>query len=197
MNNHDDEDDGDNQGGNGYAPAVDPFSAAIVLIDLALNPKATKAALKKLAQLDKSISTAEQKLAALAARTEQTNNALAEREAAIAAREVALEEREAVFESQAGAVRDELREHHNRITAAYRQLTHRIMSTAGILGQWNFDLQDPPTWEQLKRMVANLPDDPTPVAEVVSRETREDWVGHTFVPGSTLTRSIIPKPTSQ
>ena len=47
MNDNDrDHDDGDN--GNGYAPAVDPFSAAIVLIDLALNPKATKVALKKL-----------------------------------------------------------------------------------------------------------------------------------------------------
>jgi hypothetical protein len=183
------DDDGDH-GGNGYAPAVDPFSAALVLIDLALNPKATKVALQKLAQLDNSIGVAERKLAAVTAQIEQTKAALDTREAAIAAREVALEERETAFADAAQDVRDELREHHARVDQAHRQLVHRIMSTAGILGEWNFELQGPPSWQQLRRRVAGLPDDlPAPVAEVATREVREDWSGNVFAP-STLTRTV-------
>jgi hypothetical protein len=72
------------------------------------------------------------------------------------------------------------------------------MSTAGILGEWNWNLQSPPAWEQLRRMVADLPEDlPAPRAEVVSQETREDWTGHTVIADSSLTRSISHKATSQ
>jgi hypothetical protein len=189
---HDDEDHGGNGHDHGYAPALDPFTAALVLIDLAQNPKATKAALKKLAQVDKAIGAAEQKLAAVTAATEQTNNALAERESAIAARETALDAREAAFASSCADVRDELRAYHNHLEQTHRQLVRRIMSTAGILGQWNFDLQDPPTWSQLQRMVAGLPDDlPAPVAEAASREVTTDWTGqHNFIAGSSLTRTV-------
>jgi hypothetical protein len=193
--NINDETDDDGDHGNGYAaPALDPFTAALVLIDLAQNPKATKAALKKLAQLDRDIGVAEQKLAAIEARAADTAAVLAEREAELAARAVELERREAAFESQAGDVRDELYAQHNRVEQAHRQLVHRIMSTAGIAGNWNFNLQDPPTWEQLRRMVAGLPDDlPAPAAEVVTREVTTDWTGsHSFIAGSTLTRSVPP-----
>jgi hypothetical protein len=40
-------------------------------------------------------------------------------------------------------------------------------------------------------MVAGLPDDlPAPAAEVVSENVRQDWTGHNFISGSTLTRSV-------
>jgi hypothetical protein len=43
-------------------------------------------------------------------------------------------------------------------------------------------------------MIADLPDDlpAEPPAEVVSQNVTGDWTrGHTFIPGSTLTRTII------
>jgi hypothetical protein len=59
------------------------------------------------------------------------------------------------------------------------------------LGNWNFDLQGVPNWQQLRRMVAGLPDDlPAPAAEVVSENVRQDWTGHTFIAGSSLTRTV-------
>jgi hypothetical protein len=159
----DDEDDGGNGHDHGYAPALDPFTAALVLIDLALNPKATKAALKKLAQLDKSIGAAEQKLAAVTAATEQKQAALAERVAELDAREAAITKREDDFAVSAQDVRNELYQHHNRLDETHRQLVHRIMATAGILSGWNPALQPLPTWEQLRSQIADLPPDPAPV----------------------------------
>jgi hypothetical protein len=189
MSDDIDEHDGSD---HSYPSAADPVLIAFTLIDLALNPKAAKAGLKKLAQVDKSIGVAEQKLAALIAEAEQTKAALAEREAAVVARETAHAAREAAFESQAGDVRDELREHHARLEQTHRQLVRRLMATAGITGNWNFDLQDPPTWAQLKRMIADLPDDlpVAPPAEVVSENVRHDWAGSGFIPDSSLTRTV-------
>jgi hypothetical protein len=65
------------------------------------------------------------------------------------------------------------------------------MSTAGILGEWNPNLQPLPSWQQLRGMIADLPAD-LPVASpaVVSKEVQEDWAGSVFVPGSSLTRTI-------
>ena len=166
----------------------DPFALAIGLCQIAANAKAIEPALKRLRKLGRDIAKAEQKLAAVTAQAEQTNVELA-------ARAAALDEREA---SSVEAVRDELREHHARLEQTHRQLVHRIMSTAGILGEWNWNLQSPPAWEQLRRMVADLPEDlPAPRAEVVSQETREDWTGHTVIADSSLTRSISHKATSQ
>jgi hypothetical protein len=190
--NTDDDTDEHDGSDHGYsASALDPFTAAIVLIDLALNPKATKAALKKLVKLDKSIGAAEQKLAAVTAQAEETKAALAERAAELHAREAAISEREAAFETSLQEARDNLHAHYNEIAQAHRQLIHRVMASAGILNNWNPDLQEPPSWQQLRRMIVDLPDDlpAAPAAEVVSENVREDWSGNIFSP-STLTRSI-------
>jgi hypothetical protein len=172
------------------APAADPVLIALEWCRLS-NNKTVAAAIKKLRRLDRQYADTQTKGAAITAQAEQVQAALAERAAALDARERALEAREVAFESQAADVRDELREHHNRLEQTHRQLVHRLMSTAGILGQWNWDLQSPPTWQQLRRMIADLPEDlPAPAGEVISQEVREDWTGNTFMPGSTLTRSI-------
>ena len=180
------------------APMADPVLIALQLCQLAANPKTIASAVKRLRRLDRQYADIQAKAAAVTAQVEQKQAAITEREQAIAAREVALEERETVFENQAGDVRDELRQHHARLEQTHRQLVHRVMSTAGILGEWNFDLQGVPTWQQLRRMVAGLPDDlpATPAAEVVSENVREDWSGNIFSP-STLTRSIVHKVTNQ
>jgi hypothetical protein len=188
------DDETDDAGGNGhdYSPVdeIDLFGAAIALCQVAQRAKTVEAALKRLRKIGRDTLVAEQKLANVEARAADTAAALAEREAELDAREAAITKREAALESQAGDVRDELYAHHNRIAAAHRRLVHRIMSTAGIAGNWNFDLQDPPTWEQLRRMIADLPDDPTPAAEVVTKEVTTDWTGqHSFIAGSSLTRS--------
>jgi hypothetical protein len=184
----DDTDDTD----HGYsAPAADPVLIAIELCRIAKN-KTLETAIRKLAKLNRQYADTQAKVAALAAQAEQINAALAQREAAIVAREAALDARVTTFESSCTDVRDELREHHARLEQSHRQLIHRIMSTAGILGEWNWNLQSPPTWEQLRRMVADLPADlpVTPPAEVMQENVSQDWTGHSFVPGSTLTRSI-------
>jgi hypothetical protein len=190
----DDTENSEDAGGNGnMADFLDLLANAIIAArDLVLNAKIKPAELKKLAKLDRQAAdavavcdAARAEAAEIVAKIERDTNALAERERAFDALKAA-------FESQAQDVRDELRAHHNRIEQAHRQLIHRVMATAGILGDWNFELQDPPTWSQLQKRIAGLPDDlpVAPPAEVVSRETREDWVGHTFVPGSSLTRTV-------
>jgi hypothetical protein len=170
----------------------DPFSLAIELCKVAAKPATYAAALKKLRKLGRDILAAEQKLAALTAQVEQTNGELVARAAALDARSRVSDERDAAFERQAADVRDELREYHNRLEQMHRQLTHRLMATTGILGEWNWDLQSPPTWAQLRSMIAGLPPDlpAAPPAEMITAETREDWAGSGFVPGSSLTRSI-------
>ena len=72
------------------------------------------------------------------------------------------------------------------------------MSTSGILAEWNPNLQPLPTWEQLRRMIVDLPADlPAPAADRTEvMDAREDWTGHVFVADSALTRTIN-KVTSQ
>jgi hypothetical protein len=190
----DDEADGADDGEVGMPPAANPVLIAFTLIDLALNPKAAKAGLKQLVKLNKDIGIAEAKLAAVTAQVEQKQAALAERESAIAAHESALEKRESELASSLEDAHRELYAHHNSVAQAHRQLAYRVMSTAGILGNWNFDLQGPPSWEQLKRMVAGLPDDlPSPAPHAVTREVTTDWTGnHSFIAGSSLTRTVSP-----
>jgi hypothetical protein len=190
----DDEDDGEAGNGNGHdysAPVADPVLIALELCRIASSPKTIAAAVKKLRRLDAQYADIAAKAAAIEAQVEQKHAALAERESAIAARETALDERAAAFESQAGDVRDELREHHARLEQTHRQLVHRLMATAGILGDWHEGLQDLPSWEQLRRRIVDLPaDPPVPAPEIVSREVTTDWTGHTFIAGSSLTRSV-------
>src|SRR5215468_2707549 len=73
----------------------DPFSLAIELCRIAAKPATYAAAVKKLRKVGRDIAAAEQKLAALTARTEQTEAALAEHEAELAARSAEIERRAA------------------------------------------------------------------------------------------------------
>ena len=183
-----DEHDGNN--GNGYA--TDPHTLGLMIAVTwcrVANNKALERTIKKLDRLDRKYADTQAKLAVLTAQAAEIETALTRRAAELDAREVASEARETAFESQAQDVRDELREHHARLEQTHRILVHRLMSTAGILGNWNFDLQGVPSWEQLRRQIGDLPPDP-PAAEVISENVREHWVGHTFVPGSSLTRSV-------
>jgi hypothetical protein len=62
-----------------------------------------------------------------------------------------------------------------------------------MLHGFNEQLQDLPSWQQIKQMVPGLPDDlpAASPAEIISQENvREDWSGNVFVPGSTVTRTI-------
>jgi hypothetical protein len=192
--NIDDSDEHDSDHGNGHdhsAPAADPVLIALQLCTIA-NNKTLAAAVKKLDRLDRQYADTQDKLASLTAQAAELETVLTQRAAELDARERTIIKREDEFASSLEDARRELYAHHNRIAAAHRQLVHRIMSTAGITGNWNFDLQGVPSWEQLKRQIADLPDDlpAAPPAEVVTENVREDWVGHTFVPGSSLTRTI-------
>jgi hypothetical protein len=184
--------DDDNIDAGDEATMPDPFSLAIELCRIAAKPATYAAAVKKLRKLGRDIETAERKLskvqadaAVIAAKAESDASVIAEQSRA-------LDAREAAFASQAADVRDELREHHNHLEQVHRRLAHRLMATVGILGEWNWDLQSPPTWQQLRQMIADLPADLPAVlpTEVTQDTVAQDWTGHTFVPGSTLTRSI-------
>jgi hypothetical protein len=138
-------------------PAMDPFLTAIALCQIAERAKPIATALKKLRKVGQDILSAEKKLAAVAAAAEQTNVELAARATALDERERVLDARETRFESSLTDARDELREHHARLDETHRQLIHRIMSTTGMLGEWNPNLQPLPTWQQLRGMIADLP----------------------------------------
>jgi hypothetical protein len=186
----DNADTNDNAAVNHSMP--DPFVLAISLCQIATNAKTIEPALKRLRKLGHDIEKAEQKLAAVTAQAEQTNAELAARAAALDEDQRAFEGRVTAFESQAADVRDELRKQHAHLEQTHRQLVHRIMSTSGILAEWNPNLQPLPTWEQLRRMIVDLPADlPAPAADRTEvMDAREDWTGHVFVADSTLTRTI-------
>jgi hypothetical protein len=185
-----DEHDGNN--GNGYA--ADPHTLGLMIAVTwcrVANNKALERTIKKMDRLDRKYADTQDKLASLTAQAAELETVLTQRAAELDRRQAENERRETEFENQAQDVRDELREHHARLEQMHRQLVHRIMATTGITGNWNFDLQGVPSWEQLKRQIADLPDDlPAPTAEVISENVRQDWVGHTFVPGSSLTRTV-------
>jgi hypothetical protein len=181
------------------APALDRVTAAIAFVDfaadlydLAANHKAYKARLTKLRRLERDIAAAEQKLAALTARTEQTEAALAEREAELAARDAEIERRESSFEVSLAEARDHLRAYYDSLADTDRRIRYRILSSADLLHGFNERLQDLPSWQQIKQLVPNLPDDlpAAPPVEVVSENVREDWAGSVFTPGSSLTRTV-------
>jgi hypothetical protein len=191
MVDHDDDTDAHDDEHNHSAPALDPFTAALVLIDLALNPKAAKVGLKQLVKLDKDIGVAEQKLAAVEARAADTAAVLAQRTAELDAREAEIERRESSAEASLREAHDSLRQYHDNLADMDRRIRYRIMASANLLHGFNERLQDLPDWPAIKQMIPGLPDDlpAAPAAEVVTREVREDWAGSVFAP-STLTRTV-------
>jgi hypothetical protein len=195
MVDHDDDNIDTDTAGTDHGhppPPADPVLIALQLCALA-NNKTVATAIKKLRRLDRQFADTQAKAAALAALAEQRNAALVQREAALDAREAAITEREDVFAASLNEARDNLRVYYNNIAEADRHIRFRVMSHAGLLGGFNPQLQDLPTWEQLRRLVVGLPEDlpAAPPTEVIRQENaREDWTGNVFVPGSTLTRSI-------
>ena len=169
----------------------DPFSLAIELCKVAAKPATYAAALKKLRKLGRDIETAERKLsqlqadaAAIAAKAESDASAIAEQSRA-------LDARKAEFEVSVAAARDQLRAYHDSLADTDRRIRYRILSSADLLRGFNERLQDLPSWQQIKQLVPNLPPDlPTAPPAEVTQETREDWTGHTFIAGSTLSRSV-------
>jgi hypothetical protein len=187
-----DDDIDDEQIENLPAAAADPVLIAIEWCRIAKN-KTLEAAIRKLAKLNRQYADTQTKLAAVQAEAAELEAALVARAAACAERERACDERDAAFANQAADVRDELREHHNHLEQTHRQLVHRIMSCSGILAEWNPALQPLPSWQQLRQRIADLPADlpNAPPAEVTQETVTADWTGqHTFIAGSTLSRSI-------
>jgi hypothetical protein len=184
-------DNPDNTDATNHSTMPDPFTVALALCQVAANAKTIEPALKRLRKLGRDIAKAEQKLAAVTAQVEQKQTALAERQAALAAREAAITDREDKLASELAEARDSLRVYYDNIAEADRHVRYRVMSYADLLGGFNPTLQDLPTWPQIRRLVAGLPEDLPAAPEVIRQENaREDWTGNVFVPGSTLTRSI-------
>jgi hypothetical protein len=182
--------------------AADPVLIALQLCTIA-NNKTLAAAVRKLCKLDRQYAETEAKCAALAAQAQQTATALDARAAELAAREAAITKREDEFAVSAQDVRDELRAYHNHLEQTQRVLAHRILATSGI--SWNENLQAPPTWQQLRQMVPELPPDPPGLSQPAApalpidalsdtfADPNADRHGLPFVPGSTLTRSLDHK----
>jgi hypothetical protein len=188
-----DEQDADHGDGNGYAePVMDPFTVAIALCQVAQRAKAVEGALKRLRKIGRDTLVAERKLAAVEARAADTATALAEREAELDRREAAIARRETELEASLREAQDHLRQYHNNLAQQDRRIRYRILSSADLLHGYNERLQELPDWPAIKQMIPGLPPDlpAAPAPEVVARETREDWTGHTFIAGSSLTRSV-------
>jgi hypothetical protein len=161
------------------APAlVDPVAAALAFRDLVVEfskayklvttDKAKAARLRAVARLDQRAADAEQKLAAITAQAEQVQAALDARAAALDAERRALDARTTEFEASLKEARDNLAGYYNGIAEADRHLRYRILSHAGLLGGYNPQLQDLPSWDVLKRLVVGLPEDPPPLERDVS-----------------------------
>jgi hypothetical protein len=189
----DDEQIDDTEGAEADYAMPDPFSLAIELCRIAAKPATYAAAVKKLRKLGRDIAAAEQKLAALIARTEQTETALAEHEAELAARSTEIERRETEFQASLAEAHATLRASHDSLAQEDRRIRYRILTSADLLHGFSEQLQSLPTWQQIKQMIPGLPADlpPAPAVEVTQENVREDWTGqHTFIVGSTLSRSI-------
>jgi hypothetical protein len=151
----------------------DRFGDALALCRIA-NNKTVATALKKLRRVNRQIADAEAKVIAVSDQAEQMQAALAEREAQAAEREAEIERRESSFEVSLAEARDHLRAYYDSIAEADRHIRYRIMSHADLLGGYNPQLQDLPTWDQLKRLVVGLPDDPPPIERDVAAPLRID-----------------------
>jgi hypothetical protein len=148
---------------------ADPVLVALELCRIASNPKTIASAVKRLRRLDRQYAETEVKCAALAAQAEQTATALEERAAELAARETALDKRESEFAISIEETRDHLRGYYDSIAEADRHLRYRILSHADLLHGYNAQLQDLPSWPQIRQLVVGLPPDPPSLGrEVVS-----------------------------
>jgi hypothetical protein len=152
----------------------DPFVLAIELCRIAASPKTMAAALKKLRKLGRDIDAAEQKLAAVTAKAEQKQTELAAQAAALDARATELDTRATEFESSLQEARDNLRGYYDSIAEADRHVRYRIMGHADLLAGYNPQLQDLPSWPQIRRLVAGLPDDPPPLEREAPFHSRID-----------------------
>jgi DNA repair exonuclease SbcCD ATPase subunit len=136
--------------------AVDRIADAICRI--ALSPKAIAPAQKKLDKL-------ERKQAAIAKENAEREAALDERDAELAQRAAELDERARALDARATAVenslqeaRDELHNYYRHVEEEDKRLRYRVMAHADLLSNYNPTLQDLPTWPQIRRLVAGLPD---------------------------------------
>jgi hypothetical protein len=152
----------------------DPFALAIGLCQVAANAKAIEPALKRLRRLGRDIAKAEQKLAAVTAQVEQKQTELDARAAAADERDRAITQREDEFQASLAEARDDLRGYYDNIADADRHIRYRILSHADLLGGYNAQLQDLPSWDVLKRLVVGLPDDPPPLEREVASHPRID-----------------------
>jgi hypothetical protein len=190
------------------APApADRFGDALALCRIA-NNKTIATALKKMRRINRQIADAEAKVIAVQDQAEQMQAALAERQAAIDAREAAIARRETEFEVSLHEAHATLRASHDNLSEVDRRIRFRIASSGGLLHGFNEQLQELPSWQQIKQMVPGLPDDPPPLVEreVVSHpridalsdtfdDPNADRHGNVFL--GTLTRSVSHKATSQ
>jgi hypothetical protein len=170
----------------------DPFVTALELCRIASTPKTIATALKKLRKLGHDIDAAKTKLAAVQAEAAAIVAKMESDASALVEEKRALDARATEFESSLQEARDNLAEYYNGIAEADRHIRHRILSHADLLGGYNPQLQDLPTWPQIRRLVVGLPDDlpAAPPADVISENVREDWSGNVFMPDSTVTRTI-------
>ena len=178
---------------NHDAPIADPVLIALELCRIASSPKTIAAAVKKLRRLDAQYADTQAKVAALTAQAAAIDTALTTRVAELDRRQVEIERRETEFEVSVREAHAALRASHDNLGEVDRRLRYRIASSADMLHGFNEQLQDLPSWQQIKQMVPGLPDDlpAASPAEIISQENvREDWSGNVFVPGSTVTRTI-------
>jgi septal ring factor EnvC (AmiA/AmiB activator) len=159
--------------------AMDPFVLAIGLCRVASSPKTIEAALKKLRKLGRDIETAEQKLAVLQAEAAAIATKLESDVGVLKERERALDARATEFEASLQEARDHLRVYHDSIREEDRRLRYRIMASADLLSGYNAQLQDLPSWDQLKRLIVGLPDDPPPLEREVVAPPRIDLFSDT------------------
>jgi hypothetical protein len=160
--------------------AADPFTVALALCQIAERAKTIGPAVKKLRKLGRDILAAERKLAKLNAEVAQTEAKFVERQAALDAREAALDARATEFESSLQEARNNLAAYYDSIVEADRLIRYRLLNAADLLGGFNPQLQDLPTWDQLRRVVANLPPDPPPIEREIVPQPRIDAFSDTF-----------------
>jgi hypothetical protein len=176
----DDEEAGDH-GSDYAAPAeMDLFSAAIALCQIAERSSTIVPALKKLRKLGRDITAAQRKLAAVEGQVEQTNAALAQRAAELDERARTITQREDDFAASIEQARDHLRGYYDSIAEVDRHIRYRILSSADLLSGYNPQLQDLPSWQVLRTMVAGLPPDPPPLEREVAAHPRIDAFSDTF-----------------
>jgi hypothetical protein len=152
----------------------------IALSKFVANAKNIELRARALAKLNRHIREAEGKLAALTAQAEQREAALAERAAALEAREAALDARMTEFENSLNEARDNLAAYYSAIAEQDRLIRYRVLNSADLLGGYNPQLQDLPTWPQLRRLVVGLPDDPPPPERDVVSHPRIDALSDMF-----------------